>query len=1101
MPKQLHEITKFTSGTITVPDVKDIAEDAASYSLNIDSVTASGKLQGVPADTALQKDGRYGSAANAIVDMDVGSIISFNGQNDVIYYEADTNKIHNIVDLYPVIAGPGNTYAAVRSSDTFTDSGTAFLDDGINLTTGGNTPFLISTSGFSNAANNTATLGEFEVESFAAGVITIASKHTLTDESAGTSSTVRFSTFSQTDMGAIVSGDDEVAMQVHNKEVHIGAGKGSTDVPKWVGYIDHKQFGTAQTAIPKIEDAELKSPTAFPSIYNAVTVGSYVYGIQYGGSRIYRFSTTAFDSASYTQFVSTQGISLLSAGTDIWLYDDNAAFGTLYKIDVSEWGTEDEISQENNITGWGAAGTALDAGFDISDIFDNGTVVWFQGFKDSGTDSGITDLSDDWLFNGTIPTSNGLLNTTDVTPTLGSHATAVGSWYSNEQIYLYKQGLVGMGVAGVIGVVCYLYASGGGTSTDGKVRTAVGASANYITITLGLVMLTVGKDYTTGDHTNITSSGTDDYQVHEVINAGSASDFGGSDYMGGFAQDGTRLFVAKTISSTSTTLFCMDDIVQATISGGASSSAPHDTVPTARDSEASIEANGLVPVPDADRNPVYMFENHDGGSFLDINYTPSTFSDLVYLERSDLRMSFTDVDDGQFEDDDTYFWKCSYMYDEYQESPLSHHFTYTPADEKHIELTIDLYNLAGLPKRVSHLVVYRAENSTAAGVANPDSFYRLVKKMKLDTSFPLQSSGWGSADFRRKIYLDQLNNIGSSYEARTLMPETLETSMVNYALSTQINSMHIIGKCYKTEISDPMNYLFKSKVNNFNQFDWTTDFLRLPMTPTALASFNGRIFAFDENNTYRINPQGFYIEDVFNGVGCFGPQSVLVTEYGMCYCDKNNIYLHDGKAPKPIGMPILTGDSSYSWHNIDTDMTPAVMFDSKRKSFMIFFKSSDGSSIRMAWAYNIIFNRWDMLNVGTADPKGFLHGKNGEMFISYSNNLQWFLGSTSSAKDLWEWQSKYMTMGEDTVKKKFYDINVVTGGTAPNVLYGVDGDTTPADDPTSESGTSNYKGKIQSTHSKSKSLQIKLVQVAGATHTVDSVGVLYRRLPKTSGNI
>ena len=51
MPKELHEITKFTTGTITVPDEKDIPEDAASYSLNIDSVTEGGKLKGVPADT------------------------------------------------------------------------------------------------------------------------------------------------------------------------------------------------------------------------------------------------------------------------------------------------------------------------------------------------------------------------------------------------------------------------------------------------------------------------------------------------------------------------------------------------------------------------------------------------------------------------------------------------------------------------------------------------------------------------------------------------------------------------------------------------------------------------------------------------------------------------------------------------------------------------------------------------------------------------------------------------------------------------------------------------------------------------------------------
>ena len=1009
MPKELHEITKFTSGTITVPDEKDIPEDAASYSVNIDSVTEGGRLKGIPKDVWLKSDGTWdtSSVLSSLYSTKL-AMINKAGQRDVIRYDPSSNGIHNITDFY-----------------------------------------------VDNAA------------------------------------------FAVNDMGDFTSSADEVTMQVHNKEVHIGMGRGSTDVPKWVGYVDHEQFGTAVTPL-QIEDAELKAPASFPPIYNAVTVGNYVYGIQYGGTRIYRFYITdnEFDSASHTQFASTQGICLLSAGTDIWLYDDNAAFGSLYKIDVSEWGTEGEISQESNINGWGSAGAALDAGFDISDIFDNGTVVWFQGFKDSGTDSGITDMNDDWLFNATIPTSNGELTTTDVTPRLESHGTAEGALRTNATIYLYKQGLVGMGVAGVIGVVCF-------NISVLTIKTEAGALANYIAIAAGLVMLTVGKDYNTANHTSRVASGTDDYQIHEVINAGSSTDYGGSDLMGGFAQDDTRLFVAKIISSTSTTLYAMDDVTQTTIASGATTDAYHTNnwyTSNAQGNQASIPVNGLVPVPDADRNPVYMLENNDGGSFMKVAYDGSTFTSLDYLERSDIRMSFTDVDDGEFKDDVTYFWKFAYMYDGYQESPLSHHFTYTPADEKHIQLTIDLYNLSGLPKRVSHLVVYRAENSTAAGVAAPDSFYRLVKKMKIDTSFALQSSGWGDLDYRRRIHLDQLNNIGSSYEARNLMPETLEDSIVNYALSTQINSMHIVGKCYKTEIPDATNFLFKSKANNFDQFDWTTDFLRLPTMPTALASFNGRIYAFDENNTYRINPQGFYVEDTFEGAGCYGSDAVVVTEYGMCYCDKNNIYLHDGKAPKPIATPILTGDT-YSWGRIVQTKEPMVMFDSERKSFIIFFKATStySGSYYFAWAYNIIYNRWDLLSfdASASEPKGILHGKNGELFVAQANGeLAHFMGHTSTTLRAWEWRSKNMTMGEDTLKKKFYDVSVFGDPEedTPTITYGIDGDSTPEQ---SLSG-----GKVQSGDYKSKSIRIKLVQPGNtSTEKVDSVGIIYRRLPKTSGNI
>jgi len=53
MPKELLEIKNFNVGTIMSPDMKDIPIEAASYSLNIDSVTEDGKLKGIPNDATL----------------------------------------------------------------------------------------------------------------------------------------------------------------------------------------------------------------------------------------------------------------------------------------------------------------------------------------------------------------------------------------------------------------------------------------------------------------------------------------------------------------------------------------------------------------------------------------------------------------------------------------------------------------------------------------------------------------------------------------------------------------------------------------------------------------------------------------------------------------------------------------------------------------------------------------------------------------------------------------------------------------------------------------------------------------------------------------
>ena len=64
MAKEIHEIRNFQSGTITSPDIKDIPDDAASYSLNLDSVTKMGVLSSVPTDSRLYTTTAIGVSGN-----------------------------------------------------------------------------------------------------------------------------------------------------------------------------------------------------------------------------------------------------------------------------------------------------------------------------------------------------------------------------------------------------------------------------------------------------------------------------------------------------------------------------------------------------------------------------------------------------------------------------------------------------------------------------------------------------------------------------------------------------------------------------------------------------------------------------------------------------------------------------------------------------------------------------------------------------------------------------------------------------------------------------------------------------------------------------
>jgi len=71
MPKELHEISQFMSGTVTTPSETDITDDTASYSLNIDPIAEDGKLTGVPVDSTLIV---HDTTATSVTSASVGAI-------------------------------------------------------------------------------------------------------------------------------------------------------------------------------------------------------------------------------------------------------------------------------------------------------------------------------------------------------------------------------------------------------------------------------------------------------------------------------------------------------------------------------------------------------------------------------------------------------------------------------------------------------------------------------------------------------------------------------------------------------------------------------------------------------------------------------------------------------------------------------------------------------------------------------------------------------------------------------------------------------------------------------------------------------------------
>lgn len=368
-------------------------------------------------------------------------------------------------------------------------------------------------------------------------------------------------------------------------------------------------------------------------------------------------------------------------------------------------------------------------------------------------------------------------------------------------------------------------------------------------------------------------------------------------------------------------------------------------------------------------------------------------------------------------------YKVSFLYDGYQESPLSNFFydkTMT-ADKSSHDVTVNLDESYEFNPRITHIVIYRKNTN--------NDLYRLVKEVPLNSKIWINENGLNKFTFRDDKRF-------GSYAALTGINEERETTSLNYSLSAQINDELFVGLAWHKDAEDDVKkYIYKSKPGNFSQFDYKKDYLVLPNIPTALASFNGKIYAFDRNNTYVINPQQMFIEDIFEGVGCLSQDAFVVTEFGMCFADVNNIYLHNGSIAKPIGTNVLDVSTfegyKLGWqkaveYSEDTvGVNPFVFYDGPTNSFVCFVHGSceEGAcnnGVSRAWVYNISRNRWDYWEAPLV--KKAIQGMDGDILIS-DGNLIYNYKKNTTVKD-WKWLSKKLSLTKQTNTKRISRIKL-----------------------------------------------------------------------------
>ena len=1054
------------NGTVTTPDATDTPEQSASFSINLDCVNKDGALQGAPINASKTVKSGSTSGSNATVDIDKARVVksvdsSGNVLEDVIAWEDDNNKLHFIKDAQ-------NTTSVIDPSGT---------------------PFHANSG--------------IEFDSVAL---------------------------------------EDVAMEVNNKEVHLGLGR--VNKPKWAGYTNHKGLNASAKKLI-VEDAEVKYPSSVPYMYKVVRASNdgYVYGIELGGTQIWKLNGTdgsGVSASTVGTFANLKSIATDGSGNVFVL--DQVGDGIVYKVAVSNL----DVKTVTYTLGSYAGPT----GSYYSDIeyTSTGTCIWLAcHYSDKRPTS--EDSTAKLLFKIADSGSSATVNPTNMMPNMsGGNGSTTGTWVTFDQGN--QAGQILDSDATVISnsiqetfprsllkhpsdndAIYWLarYQNSGNEedlmsgAEKYEVRwvnrplSNISGSDNIdrvksVTISLTLALHRIKNNHSAGTN----NAGGDFVPITSVYHPNDANGTASKEGQGiqsfttcdidsiGIDNTGGEVYLTKDDAVQK----CSTDIPTSWTGNQANSpynvhhltsldaTSPtaeilYDVTPTGQLNRLGVKVNfGYVP----STAGVSSTYSADGTNFVLLRQSgtsgfdnlPKTFTSssswvffkdnsLISLTPSPINGTTSELQSGY-----TYFYKLSLIYDGYQESNLSLEAFTDDGDTKDVSILITINDKLQIPDRASGIKVYRAESS-ASSATKPSSVYRLVRSLSF-------ASGWSDAGANSKAQtIIDTGTKGASYEAESGLPESIEATLPNYSLSTQLNNQHYIGNCaHEGYIDDASSYIFVSKVGKFDVFDWVVDFIKLPTVPTALISFAGRVFAFDKSNTYRIRGgNDLYIEDIFEGVGCLNDDAVVSTDFGLFFADNNNIYQHNGQTAEPIGEAIVRGDSTYSWQNRDTSYYTRAMYDAKRRSVYFTFKAGNNY---YAWAWNIPRKRWDLLSFGdtegTTQPKGFYTLDDNTINVSTGSAIIKFLGGAT--KRLWTWVSKDLTMGNDTQEKS---IKKILSPTRIKANYSINSSKPNAG---SQLGSSTVRGTYRmDVNQKTTNFKVRL-DANAAGDECGAVGILFR---------
>tara|TARA_R100000734_G_C3316560_1_gene109124 strand:+ start:163 stop:2727 length:2565 start_codon:yes stop_codon:yes gene_type:complete len=224
---------------------------------------------------------------------------------------------------------------------------------------------------------------------------------------------------------------------------------------------------------------------------------------------------------------------------------------------------------------------------------------------------------------------------------------------------------------------------------------------------------------------------------------------------------------------------------------------------------------------------------------------------------------------------------------------------------------------------------------------------------------------------------------------------------------------------------------------------------------TALHSLGNRLLAFKQKKLYVINVSsssdaGWYLEAEYDGMGCIFQNAVSKTPFGVCWVNRDGVYIFDGtSAPKELTARLDDDLWQKGQELSDALLKPSISYEPKYKQLYVLQDSAMTSNSGVetedrVFCYDFATQGWTTRQcIGSQDVSNFVESFDGVYFFKHSDDKIHKLTNDSGTQSI-DLRTKDIDFGNPGLVKRVNRVFVTARGNGTNLTLGYanDGEST-----------------------------------------------------------